>query len=125
MPLLSPPPAEKRQRLESDDINVTDVDDEGSNNNVQEEVPPDLKTLLGEDGILVTMLSFIETPKVVMMRRVSTRWYKCSEMALAQQTKKAFTSNMELRDAIRHYGGWWMSDSSRRHVQYGLGMYRM
>jgi surface protein len=66
---------------------------------------PSLQDLLGKSGVLETMLSFMDTPRAAMMRRVNKRWKKCAEIALEQQTKKAFTSNMELRNAVRHYCG--------------------
>jgi hypothetical protein len=49
-----------------------------------------LQSLLAEDGILETMLPFIDTPKVAMMRRVNKRWYKYAGMALNQNKTKQF-----------------------------------
>ena len=94
---MQEPPPPKRFKLE-----VISVSNRGRS---QQETAEWKGIIMEEEGVLYTVLSFLDVSDVTRSKRVNKKWKRLGERALKEgfMPRLEFQSNPELREAIKRY----------------------
>ena len=118
---MQEPPPPKRFKLE-----VISVSNRGRS---QQETAEWKGIIMEEEGVLYTVLSFLDVSDVTRSKRVNKQWKRLCERALDEGflPKLEFQSNPELREAIKRYCQYKREciDDIGRTYGYPIGKWRV